>query len=206
MNCGTLRTEIAVLQAQKSSLHEQLEQQKSTAEALRSEFKAIEMALMKQSQDTQKDLERKYSDLRTEHAIVQEQRQSIQTQLLQIRSEAQDYRVESIAKEAELLQRCEEARRDVEREVLRSMDMKRQSESAVAEAHQQIAELQSCLANLQTKLNTTPAPCVTHEKEIESLKSQILESKAESEKLSERPRSLTARYVKGDLVRMPRNY
>ena len=71
MNCGTLRTEIAVLQVQKSSLHEQLEQYKSTVEGLRSKIKAKEM-LMKQS-ESEKDLERKYSDLRTEHAIVHEQ-------------------------------------------------------------------------------------------------------------------------------------
>ena len=64
--------------------------------------------LMKQSEDTQKDLERKDSDLHTEHAIVHERRQSIETQLLKSRSEARDYCAQSTANVADLVQRIEE--------------------------------------------------------------------------------------------------
>lgn len=171
------------------------------------------MALLKQSQDTEKDLEMKNSRLLTELTVLQEQRQSIQTQLMQNRSEAQEYRAESTAKEAELLQRLEEARRDVDREALRSKEMKHQSEAVIAEARQQTAELQSRLACLQTEFDSKLAPCVTYQKDLESLKSQILRSTAESERLKqvserlkERTCSLTSRYEKGDLVRTPRNH
>lgn len=143
------------------------------------------------------------SGLRTELAVVQEQRQSIQTQLMQTKSDAQDYRAESTTKEAELLQRIEDIRKEVEREVLRNKDLKSQSERDFAEAIQQTTHLQSQLTALQSQLESTLASCVIHERDIEGLKSQILGSTTEYENLKERNRSLTARYEQGDLVRMP---
>jgi hypothetical protein len=156
---------------------------------------------LKQSQDTQKEFEIKHAVLSKELAVLQEQKQSLETQLRQCQLDVQSSRAESTAKEDQLQQRLQDARNSVEHEIQRIKDMKSRSENDLAEARQQNADLQSRLANLQTKFESTLTPCIGHEGEIESLKSQLLGSAAELEELKKRTRSISTRYEKGDLVR-----
>ena len=204
-NCGALRIQIAVLQEQNAGLQVQLEHHRSTAELLRLEFTAKETALLQRGQDTQNDLETKCAALRTELAVLLEQKQNLETQLRQSNSNANNSRAESTAKEAELLQRIEDARSDVHLEVQRSKDMKDRFDNDLAEARQRNADLESSLSNLQAELESNVTPCILHEKEIQSLQSQILGSAAENEELKWRARSITNRYETGDLVRIFQN-
>lgn len=160
---------------------------------------------MQRGQASLHDLETKCTALRTELAVLQEQKQTLETQLGQSKTDAHNARAEYTAKEAELRQRIEDARSDVGREVQRSKDAKTQSDKELAEARQQTADSQSCLSSLQTKLESTIAPCILHEEEIQRLQSQILASEAEREELKKHARSITTRYEKGDLVRIPGN-
>jgi chromosome segregation ATPase len=114
VNCGGLRTEIAVLRDQNSSLQAQLKQSKLAVEGHRTESAKKEAALLQRIEDTRKDLDVKCGDFRTRIAVLQEQNASLQVQLKQYRSDAEGKHEEFAAKEATLLQQIQEARSNLE--------------------------------------------------------------------------------------------
>ena len=189
------------MQEQNNILHIQVKQSKSDADRQRMEWTTEEASLVQRIEEARKDVEAHSSGLRTDVAVLREQNNALQAQLEQAKSDIEGCRKESIAKEAALLQRIDDGRKDVDREVHRGNDMKTHSDRAIAEARRQSAELQSHVVQLQTQLQAIPASCTVHEKEIENLKSQLTRKGSAYDALTDRSRSLNARYDQGDLVR-----
>ncbi|KAF8579316.1 hypothetical protein K439DRAFT_409521 [Ramaria rubella] len=177
----------------------QIEHWKTNATELRLQSTAKENALLRRIEEAQKANDANCTKVLTEMAVLQEKNLTLQARLDHERECIKEHRAVTSIREAELLERVEQSRADLDREVNRSMQLKIRSEEDITGARRQIADLESRLKDLKTKLDAAPVSSTMHKEETDSLKAQILHGRSEYEALKKRTDSLNGRYDSGDL-------